>query len=132
MLQDSRDDKDLADAYGIDAEVLGSLPPGRFTLVNFFRLREQAIGPDGLADGRSGLEAMMQYASTSGACLEADGGRFLSQGIAAGALSGEGSQAWDIVVVAEDLNGDELRAMPNDPRQEKAFAPPRKRTSVMD
>src|SRR3546814_18228073 len=109
MLQDSRDDKDLADAYGIDAEVLGSLPPGRFTLVNFFRLREQAIGPDGLADGRSGLEAMMQYASTSGACLEAAGGRFLSQGLAAGALRGEDSQDWDIVVAAEYPYGDALR-----------------------
>src|SRR3546814_17864106 len=109
MLQDSRDDKDLADAYGIDAEVLGSLPPGRFTLVNFFRLREQAIGPDGLADGRSGLEAMMQYASTSGACLEAAGGRFPSPGIAPGALWGEDSQAWDTGYTAEDPHGDPPR-----------------------
>src|SRR3546814_20995417 len=125
MLQDSRDDKDLADAYGIDAEVLGSLPPGRFTLVNFFRLREQAIGPDGLADGRSGLEAMMHSASTSGACLQASGGRFLSQGTAAGPRWGEDSQPSDTGVVAEYPNGHALRPLLHHPPTYQAL--PRRR-----
>lgn len=122
MTTASSDDNDLAVTYGIDPDVLDSLPAGQFTLVNFFRLRDRAIGDEGLNDGRSGLEAMMHYASVSGPCLEAAGGRFLTQGIPAGILWGEDSQHWDIVVLAEYPNGDAFRALLNDPKYREAFA----------
>ena len=122
MTGGARDDDALAAAYGIDPEVLRSLPAGRFTLVNFFRLRDHAIGEAGLVDGRSGLEAMMQYAHVSRPCLEAAGGRFLTQGIPVGTLWGEDNQDWDIVVLAEYPNGDALRALLDDPAYREAYA----------
>jgi uncharacterized protein (DUF1330 family) len=115
-------DEDLAATYGIDPDVLGVLPQGTFTLVNFFRLRDRATDEAGVDEGRSGLEAMMQYASISGPCLEAAGGRFLTQGFPAGLLWGEDSKAWDIVVVAEYPTGDAFRAMLHDPQYRDAFA----------
>jgi uncharacterized protein (DUF1330 family) len=114
--------EEFAAAYGIDPNVLGALPEGQFTLVNFFRLRDRATDEAGADDGRSGLEAMMQYARVSGPCLEAVGGRFLTQGIAAGTLWGEDSKQWDVVVVAHYPTGDAFRAMLDDPRYRDAFA----------
>lgn len=113
---------DLAAAYGIDPDVLGALPEGRFTLVNFFRLRDRATDEAGVDEGRSGLEAMMRYASVSGPCLEAAGGRFLTQGIPAGILWGEDSTTWDVVVVAQYPTGDAFRSLLDDPRYRDAFA----------
>lgn len=115
-------DKELAATYGLDPDVLDALPGGQFTLVNFFRLRDRAISERGLDDGQSGLEAMMHYASVSGPCLEAAGGKFLTQGIPAGILWGDDSQQWDIVVVAEYPTGDAFRALLNDPKYREAFA----------
>jgi uncharacterized protein (DUF1330 family) len=114
--------EDLAAAYGIDPDVLGVLPQGKFTVVNFFRLRDRATDEAGVDEGRSGLEAMMQYASISGPCLEAAGGRFLTQGIPAGMLWGQDSKEWDIVVVAEYPTGEAFRAMLHDPQYRDAFA----------
>lgn len=122
MTQVAHTDEALAAVYGIDPDVLSALPAGRFTLVNFFRLRDQALNEAGVADGRSGLEAMMEYSSVSGPCLEAAGGRFLAQGLHAGVLWGQDSQDWDIVVLAEYPNGDALRSLLSDPSYRDAFA----------
>lgn len=115
-------DDDLATTYGLDPDGLRALPPGPFTLVNLFRLRDRAADEAGGEEGRSGLEALMQYASVSGPCLEAAGGRFLTQGIAAGLLWGEDNETWDLVVVAEYPDGDALRTLLDDPEYRDAFA----------
>ena len=113
--------EDLAATYGIDPNILDALPEAPFTLVNFFRLRDRATDDAGADDGRSGAEAMMQYARSSGPCLEAAGGRFLTQGIPAGMLWGEDSSKWDIIVVAQYPTGDAFRALLDDPRYWDAF-----------
>ena len=118
----SSTDEDLAAAYGIDPDILRALPQGQFTLVNFFRLRDQATDEAGVGERRSGLEAMMQYARISGPCLEAAGGRFLTQGIPAGMLWGEDTETWDVVVVAQYPTGDAFRTLLHDPRYRDAFA----------
>ena len=72
----------------------------------------------------------MRYASVSGPCLEAAGGRFLTRGIPAGTLWGDDSKDWDIVVVAEYPHGDALRALLSDPEYRVAFAD--RRAAVAD
>ena len=113
---------DLAAAYGIDPRVLQAVPFGPFTLINLFRLRDRATDAHGVEDGRSGLEAMMQYASVSGPCLDAAGGRFLTTGIPIGNLWGHDDTEWNIVVVAEYPSLDTLGTLLADPRYRAAFA----------
>jgi uncharacterized protein (DUF1330 family) len=118
---------DLLACYGDGAD--GSSPSARqgralleapadgpVTLVNLFKLRRTAqyrAGEDDGADAVSGQEAMMRYASVSGAALERAGGRFLVLGPVAGTLIGE-NEDWDAVAVGSYPNRRALLALFND------------------
>jgi uncharacterized protein (DUF1330 family) len=119
---DPRSDLRLAADYDLDATALGSLPDRPFTLVNFFRIRDRAVDEAGADDGRTGLEAMLQYAEVSGPRLRAAGGRFLTRGLSAGTLWGADPTAWDLVVVAEYPDGDAFRRLLADGEYQAAFA----------
>ena len=81
-----------------DVDALERLGDGPITVVNEFELREVADYADG--EACSGVEAMLRSGASSGACLEAVGGRFVAQALPTGAVWGDSNGRWDLVVVA--------------------------------
>ena len=119
------DRKRLAHEYGLvvgsdgGVDALERLGDGPITVVNEFQLREVADYTDG--DACSGVDAMLRYGASSGACLEAVGGRFVAQALPTGAVWGESNSNWDLVVVAEYPNVEAFWALLDDVRYREAF-----------
>ena len=115
----------LADEYGLvvgsagDVDALERLGDGPITVVNEFQLRDVADYPDG--EACSGVEAMLRYGASSGACLEAVGGRFVAQALPTGALWGDSNGRWDLVVVAAYPNVEAFWALLEDANYREAF-----------
>ena len=95
---------------------LGDRP---ITVVNQFMLLEVAEYPDG--ESCSGVEAMLRYGASSGARLEAVGGRFVAQALPTGVVWGEADGRWDLVVVATYPNVDAFWALLDDATYRAAF-----------
>ena len=87
------------------------------TVVNFFKLRGQAVYPEGTeatnASGSSGKEAFDRYAAVSGPTLEKVGGRFLLLAPFEAALMGA-EEDWDLVVVGTYPDSEALLALHED------------------
>ena len=116
----------LANEYGLvvdddgTVEALQRVGDRPVTVVNLFALRDVAEYADG--DACSGVEAMLRYSASSGACLEAVGGRFVAQALPTGVIWGatpDGS--WDVVVVATYPHVDAFWSLLADPAYRAAF-----------
>ncbi len=87
------------------------------TVVNFFKLRGQAVYPEGAetmqTPGVSGKEAFDRYAAVSGPTLEKVGGRFLLLAPFEAALMGA-EEDWDLVVVGTYPDTEALLALHED------------------
>lgn len=81
-------------------EALASRPAeAPVTLVNFFKLRNEALYPDGVeATACSGQEAFARYAAVSAPGLEKVGGKFLLLAPFEASLIGE-AEDWDFVAI---------------------------------
>lgn len=87
------------------------------TVVNFFKLREEAAYSEGMETmsppGASGKEAFDRYAAVSGPTLEKVGGRFLLLAPFEAALMGA-EEDWDLVVVGTYPDSEALLALHED------------------
>lgn len=108
----------MVDSEG-KVDPLDRLGDGPITVVNQFALREVAAYADG--EECSGVEAMLRYAASSGACLEAVGGRFVEQALPTGVIWGESDGGWDLVVVARYPSVDAFWSLLGDPAYQRAF-----------
>ena len=114
------DRRDLAADYGLSAAAIDLAGAAPLTVVNLFELNEIARYPGG--EECPGVEAMRRYGATSGPCLEAAGGRFLSQALPTGAVWGEDDGPWHLLVVASYPDADAFWALLADPDYRRAFA----------
>ena len=70
------------------------------TVVNFFRLREQADSAF-INESMSGEQAFAKYAETSIPKVAEVGGHFVLRGMAEGDFIGENLESWDIVAIGQ-------------------------------
>ncbi len=94
------------------------------TLVNLFRLREQAEYPPDCnvrEEGASGQDAFDSYAAVSMPTMEKAGGRFLFVGPYEGMFLGE-EEEWDLIAIGSYPNVESFLALYTDPRYREAFA----------
>lgn len=84
------------------------------TIVNFFKLRREAVYPDPAAATSSGQEAFDRYAAVSGPAMEKAGGRFLLLAPFEASFMGA-EEDWDLVVVGSYPDNNSLLALHEDP-----------------
>jgi uncharacterized protein (DUF1330 family) len=82
-----------AQSFGATAD-----SPEPVFMLNLLRFKERADGVDA-AEGISGLEAYMRYASATAGHLERVGGELLWAGACDSALIGPGDPEWDVAAV---------------------------------
>ena len=111
---------DLAADYGLSPEAIDLAGAAPLTVVNLFELNETARYPSG--DQCPGVEAMRRYGAASGPCLEAAGGRFLSQALPTGVVWGDDDGPWHLLVVASYPDAGAFWSLLADPDYRRAFA----------
>lgn len=96
---------------------------GPITLINFFKLREQADYPAGSAAAAapgSGQEAFARYAEVSVPTLDKVGGRFLLLAPFEASFLGE-EEDWDLVAIGSYPNTESMLALYEDPDYRAVF-----------
>lgn len=99
--------------------LLEKAPETPVTLINFFKLRDKAVYPDGTQDV-SGQDAFASYAAVSLPAMERAGGRFLHVGPFKGMFLGS-EEDWDLVAVGAYPNLEALVALYADELYRGAF-----------
>ena len=112
--------RDLAADYGLSPEAIDLAGAAPLTVVNLFELNDTARYASG--EECPGVEAMRRYGAASGPCLEAAGGRFLSQALPTGVVWGEDDGPWHLLVVASYPDAGAFWSLLADPDYRRAFA----------
>jgi uncharacterized protein (DUF1330 family) len=111
--------RDLAADYGLSPEAIDLAGAAPLTVVNLFALNDTARYPSG--EECPGVEAMRRYGAASGPCLEAAGGRFLSQALPTGVVWGDDDGPWHLLVVASYPDAAAFWSLLADPDYRRAF-----------
>lgn len=102
---------------------IAALPPDQpVTLVNFFKMRAQALYPPGTEPAAqiSGRTAFGRYTAVSGACLEDVGGQFRCVAAHKETFIGA-TEDWDIVAVGTYPRPGSLLSLFENPRYRAAY-----------
>lgn len=93
--------------------LIDKAPDGGVTLINFFKMREEAVYPAGsetATDPGTGDEAFQRYAAVSGGVLEKVGGHFMLVAPCKGSLVGE-DESWDLIAIGTYPDVDSVLAL---------------------